>query len=122
MVGNFHDTYEQRTGNRFDAFPVEGVTFRVRAILDTDKVEYPQVPTRTDADGALAPTRTTVLRYLTDDDVEAPVYDRADLRAGDVVDGPAIVDESLSTTHIGTGQTATVGGYGELVITRRADA
>jgi N-methylhydantoinase A len=122
MIGNFHDTYEQRTGNRFDAFPVEGVTFRVRAILDTDKVEYPRVPERTDADGALTPVRTTVLRHLTDEEQQAPVYDRADLRAGDVVDGPAIVDESLSTTHIGAGQTATVGGYGELVITRKRGA
>ena len=119
MVGNFHDTYEQRTGNRFDAFPVEGGTFRVRAILDTDKVSYPGVPVRTDADGALIPVRTTTLRHLGDDDVEAPVYDRADLRAGDTVAGPAIVDESLSTTHIGAGHTAIVGGYGELVITRK---
>jgi N-methylhydantoinase A len=119
MISNFHDTYEQRTGNRFDAYPVEGVTYRVRAILDTDKVEYPTVGVRTDQDGPLRPVRTTVLRYLTDDDQEAPVYDRAELRAGDVVDGPAIVDESLSTTHIGDGHTATVGGYGELVITRK---
>jgi N-methylhydantoinase A len=119
MVANFHDTYEQRTGNRFDAFPVEGVTFRVRAILDTDKVEYPVVPERTYADGPLTPVRTTVLRHLTDHDQQAPVFDRDHLRAGDVVDGPAIVDESLSTTHVGAGQTATVGGYGELVITRK---
>ena len=119
MIANFHDTYEQRTGNRFEAIPVEGVTFRVRAILDTDKVEYPVVPSRTDTDGQLSPTRTTVLRYLTDDDQVAPVYNRADLRADDVIDGPAIVDESLSTTHIGAGQIATVGNFGELVITRK---
>lgn len=80
------------------------------------------MPERTDADGALTPVRTTVLRHLTDEEQQAPVYDRGDLRAGDVVDGPAIVDESLSTTHIGAGQTATVGGYGELVITRKRGA
>jgi N-methylhydantoinase A len=124
MIANFHDTYEQRTGNRFQAYPVEGVTFRVRAILDTDKVNYPTLQARTDStkneDSPLRPVRTTVLRYLTDHDVSAPVYDRTDLRAGDVIDGPAIIDESLSTTHLNTGQTATVGSYGELVITRKA--
>ena len=63
--------------------------------------------------------RHTTLRYLTDTEEQAPVYDRAHLRAGDVVTGPAIIDESLSTTHVGTGQTALVGPYGELVITRK---
>ena len=53
MIANFHDTYEQRTGNRFEVMPVEGVTFRVRAILGTGKVEYPLVPERGDSDGAL---------------------------------------------------------------------
>lgn len=119
MIVNFHNTYETRTGNRFDGFSVEGVTFRVRAILDTDKVEYPEVPARADADGSLAPVRTTVLHYVTDAEHEAPVFDRADLRLGDVLNGPAIVDESLSTTHISAGQVATVGGFGELVITRK---
>ncbi|GLZ50267.1 5-oxoprolinase [Actinomycetospora sp. NBRC 106375] len=119
MIASFHDTYEQRTGNRFEGMPVEGVTFRVRAILETDKVEFPQLPSRGVGDAPLEAARTTTLRYLADDDQPAPVFDRADLRAGDVVTGPAIIDESLSTTHVGTGQEAVVGGYGELVITRK---
>jgi N-methylhydantoinase A len=48
------------------------------------------------------------------------VYDRAALRAGDEIAGPAIVDEGLSTTHIGASQRLTVGRYGELVIRRTA--
>ena len=116
MIATFHETYEQRSGNRFDAIPVEGVTFRVRAVLETEKVEYPPLAERSGADGPLAAVRTTTLRYLTDEDQEANVYDRETLRAGDVIQGPAIVNESLSTTHIGNGQVAEVGGYGELVI------
>ncbi|TCK26768.1 hydantoinase/oxoprolinase family protein [Pseudonocardia endophytica] len=119
MIANFHDTYEQHTGNRFEVMPVEGVTYRVRAILGTEKVDYPLVPTRGGADGDLTPTRHTTLRYLTDTEQQAPVYDRAHLRAGDVVTGPAIIDESLSTTHVGAGQSALVGPYGELVVTRK---
>ncbi|GAA4552964.1 hydantoinase/oxoprolinase family protein [Amycolatopsis samaneae] len=119
MIGAFHDTYEGRSGNRFEMLPVEGVTFRVRAVLDTPKVTYPELPAR--GDEPLEPVRTTVLRYLGDGEAgqEAAVYDRAALRSGDVLEGPAIVDEGLSTTHIGAGQRASVGRYGELIIRRK---
>lgn len=119
MIAAFHETYESRSGNRFEFVPVQGVTFRVRAVLDTPKVEYPVIPAR--GDEPLIPTGTTQLHYLGDLDEgeEANVYDRSSLRAGDVLEGPAIVNERLSTTHVGSGQRATVGRYGELIIRRR---
>ncbi|MFG2657325.1 hydantoinase/oxoprolinase family protein [Streptomyces sp. NPDC048425] len=122
MVAGFHDTYESRSGNRFEAIPVEGVTFRVRAVLKTDKVEYPKLPAR--GDEPLLPMGTRTLRYLGDisdggdGDQTAAIYDRELLRAGDEIVGPAIVNEGLSTTHIGASQSATVGEYGEIVIRR----
>ncbi|UKD57594.1 hydantoinase/oxoprolinase family protein [Amycolatopsis sp. FU40] len=120
MIASFHDTYQERSGNRFEMVPVEGVTFRVRAVLDTPKVEYPQLPARAE-DEPLAPVRTTILRYLGEgaESQEAPVYDRTALRAGDEFDGPAIVHEGLSTTHVGAGQHLVVGRYGELVIRKK---
>ena len=126
MIASFHDTYQERSGNRFEYFPVEGVTFRVRAVLDTDKVSFPELPAR-DSGEPLEPGRTVTLRYFgelgTDDEdagQEVPAYDRTALRAGDVIEGPAIVDEGLSTTHIGSAQRLTVGRYGELVIRRNS--
>ncbi|MGV9710336.1 hydantoinase/oxoprolinase family protein [Gordonia sp. NPDC003424] len=124
MVAAFHDTYEARSGNRFEMIPVEGVTFRVRAVLTTDKVEYPQLPTR--GDQPLEPVGTRILRYLGDlsdghDGAQtAHVYDRSELLAGDRISGPAIVNEGLSTTHIGAGQSAVVGTHGEIVIRKDA--
>jgi N-methylhydantoinase A len=124
MIQSFHDTYEGRSGNRFEMLPVQGVTFRVRAVLDTPKVSYPEVPGR-DAGEPLTPVRTAGLRYLGDlaagaEGVQqAQVYDRAALRAGDVLEGPVIIDEGLSTTHVGPGKQATVGRYGELIIRKR---
>ncbi|MET9262592.1 hydantoinase/oxoprolinase family protein [Amycolatopsis sp. NPDC004079] len=120
MIASFHDTYQERSGNRFEMVPVEGVTFRVRAVLDTPKVEYPELPARA-ADEPLAPVRTTTLRYLGEDaeGQEAAVYERTALRAGDEFDGPAIVHEGLSTTHVGAGQHLVVGRYGELVIRKK---
>ncbi|WP_063012030.1 hydantoinase/oxoprolinase family protein [Nocardia kruczakiae] len=125
MIASFHDTYQERSRNRFDMVPVEGVTFRVRAVLDTPKVNYPPIPER-GPDEPLIPARVVTLRYLGDldtDDLEsgqqAAVYDRDALRAGDELDGPIIVNEGLSTTHVGAGQRMTVGRYGELVIRRK---
>jgi N-methylhydantoinase A len=125
MIGSFHDTYQERSRNRFDMVPIEGVTFRVRAVLDTPKVSYPVVPERDPAE-PLTPVRTVTLRYLGDLDAadsesgqQAAVYDRDALRAGDELDGPVIVNEGLSTTHVGAGQRMTVGRYGELVIRRK---
>ncbi|MEU7812799.1 hydantoinase/oxoprolinase family protein [Pseudonocardia sp. NPDC049154] len=116
MIGAFHETYETRSGNRFDTVPVEGVTFRVRAVVDTPKVSYPELPERA-AGSPLIPTKVIALRHLGDGaDQEAAVYDREALRAGDEISGPAVVVESLSTTHVVAGQRMTVGRHGELLI------
>ncbi|MCA8386798.1 hydantoinase/oxoprolinase family protein [Burkholderia multivorans] len=121
MIAAFHRSYEMRSGNRFESFPVQGVTFRVRAVLETPKVAYPELPAR----GAepLRPSGRTTLRYLGDlSDAsgegrqDADVYRRDALRRGDVIDGPAVINEGLSTTHIGARQYATVGRFGEMLI------
>lgn len=47
----------------------------------------------------------------------ADEYERDQLRAGDLVRGPAIVREALSTTWLPPAHRLTVGSRGELVIT-----
>ncbi|MEQ8493804.1 MAG: hydantoinase/oxoprolinase family protein, partial [Gammaproteobacteria bacterium] len=116
MVENFHLAYAERNGNRFDSIPVQGVTYRLRAVVPTDKVTYAELPAR----GA-APLRavgTSVLRHVADAEELAQVYAREDLCAGDVIRGPAIVREALSTTYITQRQVARVGRFGEILIER----
>ncbi|WP_435581908.1 hydantoinase/oxoprolinase family protein [Amycolatopsis thermoflava] len=115
MVANFHEAYAERSGNKFEALPVQGVTYRVQAVVNADKVEYPVLPERP-AGERPEPTRTLTIRYLTDEDLPAHEYQRADLRAGDQIPGPAVVREPLSTTFLVPGQTAHVGSHGELRI------
>ncbi|MBL6612701.1 MAG: hydantoinase/oxoprolinase family protein [Reyranella sp.] len=118
MIANFHDAYFERNGNRFETIPVQGVTYRLRAVVQTDKVTYAELPAR---DGKpLRPVGTSVLRYVGDTEQLAQIYARDELRAGDVIAGPAIIREALSTTYITQNQTARVGGHGELVIERVA--
>jgi N-methylhydantoinase A len=116
MIESFHVAYEQRTGNRFDALPVQGVTYRVQAKVPIEKVAYQPIDRRNG--GAPHAGREITLKYIYGDEVTAREYDRAKLQSGDVIEGPAIIREELSTTQICPGQTATVGQYGEIVIER----
>jgi len=117
MIENFHHAYAARNGNRFDAIPVQGVTYRLSAVIHTDKVAYSALPAR---DGEpLRPIGTSMLRYVGDAEELAQIYAREDLRAGDEIAGPAIVREALSTTYITRNQIGRVGAYGEIKITRK---
>jgi len=66
-------------------------------------------------DGDPAPTGETRI-YVDGGFVDAALYDRLKLRAGDVVTGPAIVTEMDSTTLILPGHTATTDPSGSLLI------
>ena len=48
--------------------------------------------------------------------IESPVYDREKLLQGNVIAGPAIIEEVASTTVVEPGDTATVNGFGHLVL------
>jgi N-methylhydantoinase A len=106
--------YQSRSGNRFEAMPVQGVTYRVEAVLPAQKVKYPKLPRRDGA--ALQPTRRIELKYLADTPIPALEYQRADLRWGDEIAGPAVIREPLSTTFMLPNQVLTVGEYGEMHI------
>ncbi|MCW3064220.1 MAG: hydantoinase/oxoprolinase family protein [Solirubrobacterales bacterium] len=116
MIENFHVHYKERTGNRFDALPVQGVTYRVQASVPIEKVAYTPIARRNG--GAPDGGREITLRWIYGDEVKAREYDRTGLQAGDRVEGPAIIREELSTTQVCPGQVATVGEYGEIVIER----
>ena len=120
MIANFHEAYEARNGNRFEAIPVQGVTYRLSAIVTTDKVTYTELPTRGSA--ALKPIGTSVLRYVNDAEQLAQIYAREDLCADDEIMGPAIIREALSTTYITQNQVGIVGKYGEIKIQRKPSA
>jgi len=115
VVGTFHDTYELRNGNRFDAFPVEGVTYRVELVVPAEKVEY--IPASAVEQFPATPEGTMTLRYLSDQPLEAEWFSRPNLTVGATLHGPAVIREELSTTFVASGQVATIGLCGEIIIT-----
>jgi N-methylhydantoinase A len=114
MVASFHDAYERRNGNRFTAFPVQGVTYRVQMIVPTPKVAYEKIEAR--GTRRPVPSGQVRLRYLYGDELAADEYERQDLRPGDTILGPSIIRESMSTTFVPPGRSLAVGDYGELVV------
>lgn len=112
MIEAFHGEYERRNGSSFPFIPVEIVTLRVQVIVGSDKLAFAAALDRDG--GELTPTGTTTIRYIYGDDVNANLYDRTDMRAGDVVSGPAVIREAMSTTFVPAGHTCTVGRVGEL--------
>jgi N-methylhydantoinase A len=81
-------------------------------------MERPITPPRLDEDGTDSQhARLGAQRaYLDRAWVEAGLYDRSALRAGNVVEGPAVVMEMDSTTLVLPGCSATVDSYGNLII------
>jgi N-methylhydantoinase A len=119
MITRFHAEYEHRYGNRFEAIPVQGVTYRVQLVVEVDKVAYePTAEARADAagPGEPRPTRTLSLRHLAAEPIDAPEYEREALAPGMRVSGPAVIREATSTIFLPGGQTARVGRWGEIAI------
>ncbi|MGI8901320.1 MAG: hydantoinase/oxoprolinase family protein [Nocardioides sp.] len=118
VAGSFHDEhkalydYDFRDDARQD---VEWVNLRVTGVGPIRKPEVREI-----AAGAGAEHGRTGTRLVFFDDVwaDTPVYDRARLGAGDVVEGPAVLEEFSSTVPLHPGFSARVDGFGNLVIGR----
>jgi N-methylhydantoinase A len=88
------------------------VTLKVTAICATPKPRLPKL-----AAGSGKPTPRTKRHVVyTKGATEAWVYDRETLRAGDRIQGPALVEEPASVTILPPGTILEVDGIGNLLI------
>jgi N-methylhydantoinase A len=116
-VRRFHDAHEDRYGycHRDDPrHPVEWVNLRVSGIGPIDRPPRPERPPG-DGDPSRARTGTRPVHF--DGWEETPVYRREKLAPGDVVDGPAVIEEFGSTLPLHPGFTARADAHGDLVVT-----
>jgi N-methylhydantoinase A len=117
----FHDEHRRLYGYDFrgdDRQQVEWVNLRVTGVGPIRRPELVEVAPGSGSDGARAGTRAV---HFEDGWVEADVYDRDRLGAGDVVAGPAVVEEFGSTVPVHPGFAAEVDRFGNLLLTRRDD-
>jgi N-methylhydantoinase A len=88
----------------------------VRATANGPRPDVTPVGLEKGGEDPAAALRTTHTIWVEGGEVDASVYDRAKLKAGNVVPGPAIVTEMDSTTLILPGHAATVHPGGSLLI------
>ena len=93
----------------------------VRATVNGSHPEVASITLETGGEDPSAAERTRAGIFVDGETVEAVVYDRNRLRAGNIVPGPAIIAEMDSTTLVLPGHTATVHPHGSLLI-RPADS
>ena len=116
MVARFHRAHHALYGYDFrdrSDQPVEWVNLRVTGIGPIERPPVPEIPATTGA-----PVAIGVRRVRFGDWVDTPLYDRGELRAGDVVDGPAVIQEFGSTVPVHPGFRAEVDRWGNLLLTR----
>ncbi len=114
IVARFHQMHEQLYAYAVQGEPVEVVNVRLRAVGMVVK------PPLTAFDAASGDARATQLRQIHDPDTGRPitvhVHDRASLSSGAEIAGPALVEESSSTSVLLPGCHGTVDRFGNLVI------
>lgn len=120
LCRRFDAVHKQRYGHTMTD-PVQIVHVRVRGIGRTPRPELRTIPGR--AAGAPTPrTSRKAFCFAHRATVDFAVYDRDDLCDGDVVLGPAIVEEATTTLAFFSDQRASVDKFGHLFITRMKES
>ena len=119
IVAAFNRAYEQAYGYLEDESNVQLVNLRVVACLGTDKPEIPRMrQTRASAGGARKGTRDVFFSekkaFLS-----TPIYDGHQLRPGNRVQGPAIIELATTTAVLRPGQNLRVDRYGNFIAARK---
>ena len=105
----FHELHEQRYGHALDN-PLEIVNVRVALYSEAHKPVLEPAAT--------APAAVTQTIALYGVATPAELYSRDSLIVGNVIQGPALITETISTTYLAPGWQATTDQYGNLLLTR----
>ena len=116
MLRHFHEEHERAYGFAAPDEPVEFVTLRHTAVGSIAKPKLRELPKRSGDVNAARRAVRQVYFAEAGGFVDCPSYDRYQLAAGAVIEGPAIVEEMDSTTVIHPGFLAEVDRYGNLLI------
>jgi N-methylhydantoinase A len=114
MLQSFHQAHRRRYGYSDEARTVEVVNVRVRMTVAAEPVEFERSPL-CEGNGKQATIGSRKVIFY-GECLEAVVYDRELLRAGDSFRGPAIVTEYSATTVVPPGCLANIDTYHNIAI------
>jgi N-methylhydantoinase A len=112
MVTAFHDVYRAEYGNTLGDLPVTICSLKI-AVRGRRVSQAGRKPAPLSSTTAVAATMRPV--YF-GGWVETPIFDRATLRPGDVFYGPAILEQSDTTSVIEPGMRARVDAFGNVLV------
>ena len=119
LIQEFHRTHDREYGRHFVEKDVELVNIRVVGIgkiPDLVPVELPAGSADPERDAVSSSREVIFDNGGQPEKLATPHYDRTRLKAGNVIRGPAVVEQTDSTTLILPGLVAEVDRYGNLII------
>ena len=118
----FHEMHQARFGHHDAACPVEVVNFGVTAVGMIDAPELPRIAQGREQPAAAARAGSRRVFYETDDPgqagqwLQAQIYRREQLLAGNVIRGPAVIEEISATNVLYPGDVARVDRFASMLV------
>ena len=113
----FHDMHLARFGFNIPREVIEVITVKATVVSLTEKPDLATIG-KAEGEAEVVSTRSVV---FDDGRHETPIYNRAQLRDGHAITGPAVIEEPVSVTVLRPGQPMKVDQYGNLLIGRIAE-
>ncbi len=113
-VAAFHEAHERLYGYGRPESAVEIVTLRLRLVAESG-TPAPQ-PVKRVREGKPPRAVSTGTVIYRGEGAEVGIYDREDLSPGNMLEGPALIGESSSTTFLPPGSRGTVDALGNIII------
>lgn len=118
VTERFHEAHLRRYGYTNPEATIEVATYRVGAIGTVPAAAFPsEAKAGPDASSSIIGTRSVFLPEA-GDRIDCPLYARDLLRPGNVVEGPAVIEQYDTTSFILPGETARVDDY-RLILTEQ---
>jgi N-methylhydantoinase A len=110
----FDDAHDRAYGYAAPAVEVQLLNLRLTVVYPIDRPQLPTLQTR--VSGSPKFETRTIYSTLAGAKKDFRVYQREDLLPGDVIDGPAAIEEPGTTTIVDTADTLSVEEHGCLII------
>ncbi|MEO3480559.1 hydantoinase/oxoprolinase family protein [Phaeobacter sp. CAU 1743] len=116
LASSFHETYQKLYHNSDLSASVELVSLRVKVIGRRPKPALPPVAERQSGEKLVSTGNRTI--FHGGQAHRADIFQRGDVRAGDMITGPAVIEQFDTTTVVTAGFTAHCDTAGNLLLTR----
>jgi N-methylhydantoinase A len=119
----FHEMHERLRGHRASEEPLEVVSYRVRAEVTVPQFQPRDLATVVDGEGTRPAKgaqkgRRSVQFPVENEPLDTPIWQRDQLRSGDTIEGPAVIEQVDATTVLPPAWHCVVDRHGNLRLSR----